>query len=155
MVSKILAVIALMLLPLSVLLWRQSVAAPVQHRYDVTLYKSLRIYLIDGVCGLRLLSLPTKTASKTGFHAELTYNPTPKKSSLILTTTTQGPYKVTWLVFPLWLTTGVLSAICCLPIVTGPLRQGWRRWRGLCIACGYNLHGNRSGRCSECGLQYR
>jgi len=155
MVSKVLAIIALILLPLSVMLWRQSVASPVQHRLDVTLQKSLRIYLIDGVCGLRLLSLPTRTASKTGFRAELTYNPAPKKSSLILTTTRQGPHKVTWLVFPLWLTTGILTVTCCLPVITGPMRRWWRRWRGRCAQCGYDLRGNRSGRCSECGWRFR
>ena len=139
------------MLPLSALLWRQSHAEPFQHRYDVTLYKSLRIYLIDGVCGLHLLSMPTKTASKSGFHTPLNYNPTPKQQSLLITSRTQGAYRVTWFVFPLWLTTTMFSVLCMLPVITGPFRQWWRKWNGHCIRCGYNLRGNRSGRCSECG----
>lgn len=137
------------------MLWRQSIASPVQHRYDVTLYKSLRIYLIDGVCSMRLLSMPTKVASRTGFDAELRYNPTPKKRSLLLSTTRQGPLTITWLVFPFWLTTGILMATCFLPVVTGPMRRWYRHLRGHCIECGYNLRGNRSGRCSECGTWFR
>ena len=35
------------------------------------------------------------------------------------------------------------------------IRGPWRRWRrhrkGLCLKCGYNLEGNVSGVCSECG----
>lgn len=155
MVIKILAVVALVMLPLSAMVWRQSHAAPTQHRYDVTLYKSLRIYLIDGTCAFRLLNLPTKTASKTGFRTTLTYNPTPKKGSLLITSTRQGPYRVIWLVFPLWLTTGLCALLCVLPILTGPVRQWWRKWNGHCIRCGYNLRGNQSGRCSECGFRYR
>ncbi len=155
MVTKLLAVVALVMLPLSALLWRQSHAEPTQLRYDVTRQKSLRIYLIDGVCCLRLLSLPTKTALKTNFRTTLTYNPTPKKGSLMITLTKQGPYPVIWLVFPLWLTTGLCCLLCVVPVVTGPIRQWWRQWNGHCIQCGYNLRGNRSGRCSECGFRYR
>ncbi len=33
----------------------------------------------------------------------------------------------------------------------GPLRRHRRRKRGLCLACGYNLTGNTSGTCPECG----
>ena len=90
MFTKILAVVALMILPLSAMLWRQSHAEPSQRRYDVTLYKSLRIYLIDGVCGLRLLTLPTKTASRSDFRTSLNYNPTPKKGSFLVASTKQG-----------------------------------------------------------------
>ncbi len=35
--------------------------------------------------------------------------------------------------------------------VRGPWRRHRRRKRGLCVACGYDLTGNESGRCSECG----
>jgi len=155
MVAKILAVLAMMMLPLSALLWRQSHAEPMQHRYDLTLYKSLRVYLIDGVCGLRLLSMPTKTASKTGFHTALNYNPSPQKKTWVLQSVKKGPYRVTWLVFPLWITTAACTMLCMLPVFMGPVRQWWRRLNGHCIRCGYNLRGNRSGRCSECGFRYR
>jgi hypothetical protein len=45
-----------------------------------------------------------------------------------------------------------LSAIQPTYIVTrGPLRRWRRRRQGRCLACGYNLTGNVSGICSECG----
>ena len=35
---------------------------------------------------------------------------------------------------------------------TVPIRSWWRRHRGVCVACGYDLHGlPASARCSECG----
>lgn len=36
-------------------------------------------------------------------------------------------------------------------LVRGPLRRYRRRRRGLCLRCAYNLEGNVSGTCSECG----
>ncbi len=36
-------------------------------------------------------------------------------------------------------------------LVRGPIRRWGRRRRGLCVACGYNLTGNVSGLCPECG----
>ncbi len=44
-----------------------------------------------------------------------------------------------------------LFAYPTLAFIRGPLRR-WRRCRkGLCPACGYNLTGNVSGVCPECG----
>ncbi len=155
MLLKILAVASMVILPLSALLWRQSHAHPVQYRYDVTPNQSLRVYLIDGVCGLRLLTMPTKTKIQSEFQAALTRDPTPTQGSFLLTSHLNGPYRTTWFVFPLWLTTGLLTTVCTIPIITGPVRQRWRKWKGLCVQCGYNLRGNRTGRCSECGFRYR
>ncbi len=155
MIIKGLAVIAIVTLPMSALLWRQSHADPVQHRYDVTPHKSLRVYLINGVCGLRLLTMPTKTNIKATFHTPLNSDPTPSQGSLMLTSSINGPYRTTWLVFPLWMTTGLLTIVGAIPVFTGPVRQRWRKWKGHCIQCGYDLRGNNSGRCSECGFRYR
>lgn len=42
-----------------------------------------------------------------------------------------------------------------IAFVRGPLRR-WRRSRkGLCIKCGYNLTGNTTGICSECGMKIK
>ncbi len=155
MISKALAVAAFVVLPLSVSLWHKSHHNPEHYRYDVTLYKSLRVYLKGGICGLRLLSMPTRTASRSEFRAPLTYDATPNGQALMLTSARSGPYRVTWLVFPLWLTTGALTLTGMMPIVRGPLRRRWRRWHGACLECGYNLRGNRSGRCPECGTRFR
>lgn len=49
-----------------------------------------------------------------------------------------------------------LVAIVIVPVLVYPLvlvlfRQRYRRKRGLCVKCGYNLTGNVSGICPECG----
>jgi hypothetical protein len=155
MIAKSIAVFSWVILPLSVLLWHQSHKNPYQNRYDVTLYKSLRVYLREGVCGLRLLSMPTKVASRSGFNTSLHYDALPGGRSLLLSREQVGPYYITWFAFPLWLSTCVLLTMGTVPLAYGPARQVWRRWKGCCAVCGYNLTGNRSGRCSECGTRFR
>ena len=38
-----------------------------------------------------------------------------------------------------------------IAFIRGPLRRYRRRRKGLCVKCGYNLTGNTTGICSECG----
>jgi hypothetical protein len=154
-VARIVGVISLLLLPLSVLLWHSSHAHPHHRRYDVTLFKSLRVHLKDGVCGLRLLSMPTKTASRSEFFAPLQISSTPNNSSLLFSSVKQGQYRVTWIVFPLWLSTAGLAVTGITPLAARPLRDWRRRRNGWCVYCGYDLTGNRSGRCPECGMRFR
>jgi hypothetical protein len=45
----------------------------------------------------------------------------------------------------------VLLSYPAMALVRGPLRRFRRRRRGLCGKCGYNLTGNVTGVCSECG----
>jgi len=47
----------------------------------------------------------------------------------------------------------VLSAYPTIAFVRGPLRCWRRRRHGLCLKCGYNLTGNLSGVCPECGTK--
>jgi hypothetical protein len=58
-----------------------------------------------------------------------------------------------WIGVPLW---------CIIVPIAIPTSLAWRRdlrialvrrrrMKGLCVACGYNLTGNTSGRCPECG----
>lgn len=155
MVTKVFTILALLTLPLSATLWHRSHTVPRQYRFDVTLYKSLRIYLKDGTCGLRLLSLPTKTGGRSEFKAMLDYNAREMRKGFVLSSIKRGPYRVTWLVFPFWLPTLMLVAAGVIPLAFGPVRQFWRQWRGCCLVCGYNLYGNRSGRCPECGNRFR
>ena len=155
MISKIVAVISLLALPVSALLWHASYRNPRYHRYDVTLYKSLWVYLKDGVCGLNLLNMPTKTASRSEFLAPLQISSTPNDKSLLISSKRSGQYRVTWVVFPFWLSTTALVFAGTVPLATPPVRR-WRRKRnGWCLACGYDLRGNRSGRCPECGTRFR
>ncbi len=56
----------------------------------------------------------------------------------------------------------IMVSIHCIPLIACATlvaffvcRGPWRRWNrrrlGLCLHCGYNLTGNVSGKCSECG----
>ncbi|MBI3834747.1 MAG: hypothetical protein HY287_10500 [Planctomycetes bacterium] len=151
MVSKIFAVIAVLVLPLNLFFWHRSHSSPVYFRSDISQYQSLTIYLRDGVIGMYLLTMPTPTTSTSEFQADLRYDATPSKGNLHLSSIRVGDLTKTWLVFPFWLSTTLLLFITVQPVVFGPVRQGWRRVRGRCMNCGYDLTGNRSGRCSECG----
>jgi hypothetical protein len=55
------------------------------------------------------------------------------------------------LTLPLWLPFVLFAAYPTIAFVRGPLRRYRRRKRGLCVKCGYDLTGNVSGVCSECG----
>ncbi len=52
---------------------------------------------------------------------------------------------------PLWFPFVIFSAYPAIAFVRGPLRRRRRRKRGECVACGYDLTGNVSGVCPECG----
>jgi len=55
---------------------------------------------------------------------------------------------------PHWLLFVLLAAYPTFSFVRGPLRR-WRRKRaGTCLKCGYNLTGNESGICPECGAKH-
>ncbi len=56
-----------------------------------------------------------------------------------------------YVVFNLWLTCIVLAAYPTIALASGPYRRHRRRKKGLCLTCGYNLTGNVSGVCPECG----
>lgn len=52
---------------------------------------------------------------------------------------------------PLWALFGILLIYPTVALTCGPLRAWRRRNRGLCVKCGYDLTGNTSGICPECG----
>ncbi|UCC31604.1 MAG: hypothetical protein JSU86_04855 [Phycisphaerales bacterium] len=52
---------------------------------------------------------------------------------------------------PLWLPFILFATYPTVAFVHGPVRRYRRRRKGLCIRCGYNLTGNMSGVCPECG----
>jgi hypothetical protein len=52
---------------------------------------------------------------------------------------------------PSWLMVLVLAVYPFVTFLFGPLRRAFRRLQGRCAVCGYNLTGNISGTCPECG----
>ncbi len=56
---------------------------------------------------------------------------------------------------PLWLPFAVFAAYPTIAFIRGPLRRWRRQRRGLCAKCAYDLTGNESGVCSECGLKVK
>ncbi len=60
---------------------------------------------------------------------------------------------ITGIRMPFWIPVVLLGSYPALAFVRGPLRR-WRRGRaGHCRKCGYNLTGNQSGICPECGSE--
>ena len=53
--------------------------------------------------------------------------------------------------FPLFWVGALLLVYPVVAFGRGLTRRALRRWRGLCLKCGYNLTGNVSGVCPECG----
>jgi len=149
MIWKVLGVASLVLFPMSVSLWYASHHRPVQYRWDLTLQKSLRVYLKDGWLGLRVLAMPTKVASRTEFQAALQRDAVPGGRRWLFRSRSVGPYRITWVVFPLWFSTAGLFGLMLVPLVRGPVLRFWRRAQGRCTVCGYDLRGSRR-RCPEC-----
>ena len=54
---------------------------------------------------------------------------------------------------PLWMFFVLFAAYPAITFIRGPLRRWRRRKRGECANCGYNLTGNVTGVCSECGTK--
>lgn len=52
---------------------------------------------------------------------------------------------------PFWALIPLLYVSPYLMFIYAPARRRRRRRRGLCVQCAYDLRGNISGRCSECG----
>jgi hypothetical protein len=55
------------------------------------------------------------------------------------------------LLVPFWIPFLLFATYPAIALIRGPLRRRRRRRRGLCVSCGYDLTGNVTGRCSECG----
>lgn len=52
---------------------------------------------------------------------------------------------------PLWMPFALFGFFPLIAAFRGPLRRRRRRRRGLCVYCAYDLTGNATGVCSECG----
>ena len=56
---------------------------------------------------------------------------------------------------PLWFLFSVFAAYPTVAFIRGPVRRYRRRRKGLCVKCGYDLTGNVSGICPECGAEVK
>ena len=63
---------------------------------------------------------------------------------------THGHQTQIWLAIPDWAIM-LANGLALTPMLRRRLRQRHRRRHGLCLRCGYNLTGNVSGICPECG----
>ena len=62
-----------------------------------------------------------------------------------------GPVRITTFRVGLWLPLMLVAGYPAAALIRGPVRRYRRRLRSECLHCGYNLTGNVSGRCPECG----
>lgn len=58
-------------------------------------------------------------------------------------------------VCPSWVVLVVLAAYPAIAFIRGPVRRWRRRGKGLCVRCAYDLTGNVSGVCPECGTEIK
>jgi hypothetical protein len=56
--------------------------------------------------------------------------------------------------FPLWMPSILFAVYLGISALRALVKRtpGWRRRHGLCVRCGYDLTGNTSGVCPECGV---
>lgn len=55
---------------------------------------------------------------------------------------------------PCWATCALFAAYPAFAFIRGPLRRRRRRRKGSCVKCGYDLTGNVTGECPECGAGF-
>jgi hypothetical protein len=65
--------------------------------------------------------------------------------------TQRGEYRSREVTVPLWFPFILLAAYPTVAFIRGPARRWWRRRKGCCLNCDYDLTGNVSGVCPECG----
>ena len=63
------------------------------------------------------------------------------------------PARIRRVHLPGWVPALAFAAYPVFAFIRGPLRRWRRRRRGLCVNCAYDLTGNVSGVCSECGTK--
>ena len=64
-----------------------------------------------------------------------------------------GPWAYYTVSIPGWIPAVLLLAYPTVAAIRGPLRRQQRRRKGRCLECGYDLTGNVSGQCPECGTK--
>lgn len=54
---------------------------------------------------------------------------------------------------PIWIIFLIFTTYPTVVFILGPLCRWRRRRMGMCLSCGYDLTGNESGTCPECGIE--
>ena len=108
------------------------------------------VWVVENMGPLRLMYFRDFEPSKPGFHGSWGSCSVTRKHDFNLVDGTQ-PHTVYVVDCPTWVPVVVLAVYPTLAFIRAPLRRWRRRRRGLCIKCGYDLTGNESGVCPECG----
>ena len=96
---------------------------------------------------------------RTGRYARVMFKKKGPRPAWVLvswsSSISRGPTVIhrVWIHFPLPVACGLLAVYPATAFIRGPLRKYRRRRKGLCVGCGYDLTGNESGVCPECGMQ--
>lgn len=116
--------------------------------------------LFDGTAAIE----GTKVAVDDGFPSE-SFSRTDERSKwysftlrrVLQTGDKSGRHKSAeyYVSFPLWAPFFLVTLLLAPASYRGPVRRRRRRRRGLCVNCAYNLTGNVTGVCSECGTRIR
>lgn len=76
------------------------------------------------------------------------------ESWLMFVNREEWQFRVVSIQFPAWLPLTLASVLLAYGAWSGPWRRRRRARSGLCVVCGYNLRGNLSGVCPECGTPF-
>ena len=93
-------------------------------------------FCLPGFCAYQVRRCPLSLSSSNGPPAGTVY----QQAGWIIT-------------IPFLLIAFLIGLYPLMTFLRGPLRRWRRRRRGLCVNCGYNLTGNVTGVCSECGTK--
>lgn len=78
-------------------------------------------------------------------------NESPRSFGTYYSSQLAGGSRITKAYLPLWIPLVLFSMYPTIAFVRGPYRRHRRRKKGHCLKCGYDLTGNISGVCPECG----
>jgi hypothetical protein len=126
---------------------------------------SARGWMRAGVLRMdRDMQVPPVDGNAGAFWAGIVANPEPRfqgKSRhrsplgglLIIRDYVLSYYRLKCVAMPHWALCAALLGYPALAFIRGPVRRYRRRCKGLCVRCGYDLTGNVSGICPECGTE--
>ena len=163
MIRKCIVIICLFGAAAGAMSWYRSFHSVLEARTDFTRGHAAALILHQGEARL-LIQQPAQAGKELGLLGTLLFN-NRNKTSLkrhwfifrviiwIRAAPGSGKIRQTFLIGPFWL---VLLLTICYPAIwciRVPLRRRRHRRLGRCVDCGYDLTGNVTGKCSECGRE--